>query len=174
MPLAVTHILLTIILVDLYRDYIAKHKKYFTTWTLFVAGVAGILPDIDIPIRFIISKFGFAIPELFHHGGFTHTPFFGLMFLVPGFILWHMKKHKLAVIFFVITFGVLFHTVLDYTLGGGDEEGLMLLYPLSEERIKLGALLGDEFFTSVAAIDAIILLAWLFHEERKHKIKDYI
>ena len=174
MPLAVTHILLTIILVDLYRDYISKNKKLFTMWTLFVAGVAGILPDIDIPIRYILSNVGVAIPELFHHGGFTHTPFFGLMFLIPAAILWQMKKHKLAIVFVVLTFGILFHTVLDYTLGGGDPEGLMLLYPFSEERIKFGALLGDEFFTSVAAIDAIILLAWLFHEERKHKIKDFI
>lgn len=174
MPLAVTHVLLTVILVDLYRDYVTKHKKLFTLWTLFVAGVAGLLPDIDIPIKFILSNLGLAVPELFQHGGFTHTPFFGLMFLVPALILWSMKKNKLAIMFVVVTFGVLFHTVLDYTLGGGDESGLMLLYPFSEERIKMGVLLGDEFFASVTAIDAIILLGWLFHEERKHKIRDFI
>lgn len=174
MPLAVTHVLLTTILVDLYRDYVTKHKRLFTLWTLFVAGVAGLLPDIDIPVRFVLSNLGVAVPDILHHGGLTHTPFFGLMFLIPALVLWSMKKHKLSVMFFVVTFGVLFHTVLDYAIGGGDEAGLMLLYPLSEDRIRMGVLLGDEFFASVTAMDALILLAWLFHEERKHKIRDFI
>jgi len=38
MPFAVTHVLSAIIFVDLFRDYIAKHKKYFTLHTVFIAG----------------------------------------------------------------------------------------------------------------------------------------
>ena len=174
MPLAVTHVLLTIIAVDLYRDYITKHKKYFTIFTLFIAGIGGILPDIDIPINSMLLLLGAESPELFHHGGLTHTPFFGIIFLVPGLVLWAVKKHKVAVIFFVLTFGIFMHSILDYTIGGGDPNGLMLLYPLSEERIKLGVLLGGEALFSTAALDAVILLLWLFHEERKHKIRDFI
>lgn len=174
MPLAVTHILLTIIAVDIYRDYITKHKKYFTLLTLFVAGVAGILPDIDIPINSLMTLLGMEVPELLHHGGITHTPFFGLMFLVPAFLLWKFNKHKLAVIFFVLAFGPIFHSVLDYTIGGGDANGLMLFYPFSEDRIKLGVLLGNEALFSTAGLDAVILMLWLLHEERKHKIRDFI
>ena len=55
MPLAVTHVLLTIIMVDLYRDYITKHKGYFTLHTVFIAGFAGLLPDIDIPLNWILN-----------------------------------------------------------------------------------------------------------------------
>ncbi len=174
MPLAVTHVLLTIIVVDLYRDYIKRHKKYFTLATLFVAGVAGLLPDADIPLRAMLTLMNMPVPDLLQHGGLTHTPFFGLMFLLPAALLWAAKKRKWSVIFIVITFGVLFHTFLDYTIGGGDEKGLMLLYPLSTERVPLVGLLLNESVFSVAALDAVILLLWLFHEERKHKIRDFI
>ncbi len=51
MPFAVTHVLLTIILVGLYRDYVTKHQKYFTLHTVFIAGFSGLLPDIDIPLN---------------------------------------------------------------------------------------------------------------------------
>ena len=82
MPLAVTHVILTIILVDLYRDYFAKHKKYFTIHTLFIAGFAGLLPDIDIPLNWLLSIFGISIL----HRTITHTPLFAVIFLVPAFI----------------------------------------------------------------------------------------
>lgn len=49
MPLAVTHVLLTIIAVDLFRDYFLKNKRYFTIHTVFIAGIAGLLPDMDLP-----------------------------------------------------------------------------------------------------------------------------
>ena len=40
MPLSVTHVILTIIVVDLFRDYIMKnHQRYITLHTLLIAGV---------------------------------------------------------------------------------------------------------------------------------------
>jgi len=133
MPFAVTHILSTIILVDLFRDYIAKHKKYFTLHTIFIAGLAGLLPDIDIPLNWFLNFFGLGI----QHGTITHTPLFALIFLIPGYILWRQKKHKEATYFFVICFGILFHIFLDYLLVGGQPDGIMFLYPFSD--IKFGS-----------------------------------
>lgn len=173
MPLAVTHVILTIIAVDLYRDYITKHKKYFTLMTILVAGIAGLLPDIDIPLSFAMSIVGVETGELLHHGGITHTPFFGLLFLIPFAIFWKMRKHKLAIIFAVIAFGIAFHSFLDLFIGGGHPEGVMALYPLSEQRFDVFLLLVQGF-PAIPALDAIILLAWLVHEERRHKIKDFI
>ena len=49
MPFAVTHVLFAIIAVDLYRDYVARHKKYFTLHIVFIAGFAGLLLDMDLP-----------------------------------------------------------------------------------------------------------------------------
>ena len=112
MPLAVTHILTSIISVDLYRDYVTKHKKYFTLHTIFLAGLFGLLPDIDIPLRIIADFFNFSVPFLLQHGGITHTPFFAFLFLIPGVILWKKKKHKIAVYFYVAAFVIMLHISL--------------------------------------------------------------
>ncbi|MBI2102088.1 metal-dependent hydrolase [Candidatus Woesearchaeota archaeon] len=170
MPLAVTHVLLTIIVVDLYRDYVAKHKKYFTLHTVFIAGFAGLLPDIDIPLNWLLNFFGLSIA----HGTITHTPLFGLIFLIPGFILWHHKKHRAGMYFFVACFGVLFHLFLDYFLGGGYYEGVMIFYPFLDTTFKLHLLNKLSIPNIPAAVDSIILLLWLWHEEIKHKISDFI
>lgn len=166
MPLAVTHVLLTIILVDLFRDYIMKqHKKYLTLHTLVIAGIAGLLPDIDIPINWLTASWI----------GITHTAFFGLIFLIPAFILFNKKKYKIATYFFVITFGILFHLFLDYILIGGYwEGGIMWLWPFSANSFKIHFLERLGFDNLPAAIDAVILLTWIWHEEVKHKIKDFI
>jgi len=169
MPFAVTHVLLAIILVDLYRDYITKYKKYFTLHTIFIAGVAGLLPDIDIPLNWLLNFFGLNIV----HGTITHTPLFGLIFLIPAFILWHQKKHKTAMYFFVVCFGIFLHISLDYLFMGDYGTGIMFFYPFSITTYGLNLLqnVSPNFF---AGIDAIILLAWLWHEEIKHKISDFI
>mgnify|MGYP001394245677 CR=1 FL=1 len=174
MPLAVTHVLLTIILVDLYRDYVMKnHKKLLSMHTLLIAGIAGLLPDIDIMINGFLTIFNMGT-ALLQHGGITHTPLFGLIFLIPGFILWKQNKHKLATICFVITFGILFHIFLDFILGGGAHTGIMLFWPISTATFKLHILRQLGMANLPMAIDAIILLVWLWHEEAKHKIKDFI
>ena len=168
MPFAVTHVLTSIILVDLYRDYFAKHKKYFTLHTIFIAGFAGLLPDIDIPLNWLLNLIGANLV----HRTFTHTPLFALIFLIPGVILWHKKKHKIAMYFFVASFAVSLHIFLDYFFST-DNGGIMFFYPLSTASYALDLLKGTSP-TFFAGIDAIILLLWLWHEEIKHKISDYI
>lgn len=170
MPLSVTHVLLTIIVLDIYRDYVVKHKKYFTLSTIFIGGLAGLFPDSDIVINFFLSKMSI-VSSLFQHGGITHTPIIGLIFLIPFLILWMSKKRKLAVIFLVISFGILFHILLDYLIGGGDINGVMLFYPFSTNRYKIFMFDNQ---TVQAGLDALILLVWLYHEEKKHKILDFI
>ena len=165
MPFAVTHVLTSIILVDLYRDYFAKHKKYFTLHTIFIAGFAGLLPDIDIPLNWILNFFGLEIA----HRTITHTPFFALIFLIPGLYLWHQKKHKLAMYFNVICLGILLHIILDLIFGAD----LLIFYPFSNVTYGLNLLQNINFYF-FAGIDAIILLLWLWHEEIKHKISDFI
>ncbi|MBI4176739.1 MAG: metal-dependent hydrolase [Candidatus Aenigmarchaeota archaeon] len=175
MPYAVTHILLTIIAVDLYRDYVAKHRKYFTLHTVLVAGIAGLLPDIDIPANWLLGKlFPGAVPAFLAHGGITHTPFFGLVFLIPALALWERKKHKDAAYFFAASFGIFLHIFLDYVLGGGAHEGIMFFWPLSTAGFKIHLLNGLGLNDVPQGLDALILLAWLWHEEIKHKIKDFI
>ena len=130
MPLAVTHVLATIILLDIYRDYFAKKKHNFTLHTIMIAGIGGLMPDIDIPINWMLGFFGIS-SELMQHGGITHTPFFAALFIIPGALLWRFRKKKLAMYFYVLAYGVLLHITLDYVLGGGAYEGIMWLFPFS-------------------------------------------
>ena len=169
MPFAVTHVLSAIILVDLFRDYIAKHKEYFTLHTVFIAGLGGLLPDIDIPLNWFLNLFGAGIV----HQSVTHTPLFALIFLIPGLILWRNNKHKPAMYFFVIGFGIFLHISFDYMFIGDYGAGIMFFYPFSNTTYGLGLLqnVTTNFF---AGIDAVILLLWLWHEEVKHKISDFI
>jgi len=136
-----------------------------------IAGVAGLLPDIDVPLNWILGLFGKSVGLLLH-GGITHTAFFGLIFLIPGFVFWKRGKEKIGIYFFVICFGVLFHVFLDYLIGGGAYEGVMWLWPLSSQVFKIHLLSGPANLS--AGIDAVILLVWLWHEEIKHKISDFI
>ena len=173
MPFAVTHVLSSIILVDLYRDYIAKHKKYFTLHTIFIAGFAGLLPDIDILLNWILGVFG---AELVHRT-FTHTPLFGLIFLIPAFAYLYFKKHKIAMYFFVTTFGIFVHLLLDFLIAPDYSGGIVLFYPFSKIAFDIGILGGLSTLETMqlfAAVDAIILMLWLWHEEIRHKISDYI
>ena len=173
MPFVVTHVLTSIISVDLYRDYVAKHKRYFTLHTIFIAGLAGLLPDIDIPLGAFLNLFGVELG----HRTFTHTPFFALLFLIPAFFLWHHKKHRHAMYFFVTTLGIMIHLFLDYLLAPDLAGGVLLFYPFSYADFSIG-ILGDKTNLAsmklFAAIDAMILMLWLWHEEIKHKISDFI
>ena len=173
MPLAVTHVLTTIILVDLFRDYIFKHKKMFTLHTIFIAGIGGLLPDIDVPINWALGAFGISL-DFMQHGGLTHTPFFAILLAIPGLYLWRQKKHRYALYFLVLAFGVMLHISLDYVIGGGMYEGVMWLFPVSTQAWKIHLLAYFDEVNIPAGIDAIILLAWLWHEEYRHKISDFI
>lgn len=174
MPLAVTHVILTIIAVDIWRDYFSKHKRYVTMYTLFIAGVGGLLPDLDVPFNMAANWMGITLPKLLHHGGITHTPLFALLFFIPGYFLWKKRKHRMAMYFYVVSFGILFHIFLDWFLGGGSYEGIMWLFPFSLQGFKLHLLLLVGGGNVPSALDAIILLFWLWHEEVKHKITDFI
>ena len=172
MPLAVTHVILTIIVVDIYRDYFLKNKEHFTLHTVMIAGIAGLLPDIDIPLSKLLAMFNY-FPGWLQHGGITHTIFFGIIFLIPALYFWKKQNKTIATYFFAITFGILFHIFLDFFLGGGRWEGIMFFWPILDQSYKLHLLhdFGRDIFLS---LDAVILLLWLYHEEVKHKISDFI
>lgn len=174
MPLAVTHVLLTIIVVDLYRDYVTNHKKYFSMHTLFIAGIFSLMPDIDIPLNFLFTMLGFQPPLLLTHRGITHTLLFALIFLIPAIYFWIKDKHKTSTYFFVASFAIMFHLFLDILFGGGTYGGLLLFYPLSMQPFGINIIPPQKLIDVFAAIDAIILLIWLWHEEVKHKISDFI
>ncbi len=174
MPLAVTHVLTAGILVGLYRDFVTKHKRYFTLHTVFIGALFGLMPDIDIPLRMIAKLLGFNVPWLLQHGGITHTPLFALLILIPGLVIWYRGKHRLGVYFFVAAFGIFIHLLLDFLIGGGAAEGIMWFFPISMEGWKIHLIKYFNMQDLPAALDAVLLLGWLWYIEVKHKLSDFI
>jgi len=175
MAYAVTHVIVAIVLIDLYRDYVAKKK--FPMWFVLLGGIAGLLPDIDFPLQQIAGEFiGEAVTL---HRIWTHSLVCVISFLAIA-LFFHLQKHKkiqigkrkvsyehIALFFMVIAFGWITHLALDCSFAGdynltwfpGYSFGFCP-HPFSND-----TLLG---------LDAIILLLWLIHEEWAKKIKDFI
>jgi membrane-bound metal-dependent hydrolase YbcI (DUF457 family) len=179
MPQVVFHILLPLVLMALFKDwYDAKHKKKFSLHYVLIAGIAGLLPDIDIIAFWFMHFLGFTIGEV--HRTFTHNIFFPLVFFISYFlfkgnIVLDIRKHKidLGIVFLMIAFGFLIHIILDGVFHGE----IMPLYPFSLVSVGFN-LVGylpsplDEMF--LPSLDAILLFIWLIYLEFKHKVSDYI
>ncbi len=178
MPNAVTHVLIVIIVLSLFRDYFIKNKKTFPLHYVLIGGIAGLLPDLDVAIYYILSFFGFTLKEV--HRTFSHNLLVVVIFITLGFFMYGFKNHelskhhlKLRNLFFVVALGVFVHLILDATLSGV----IMPFYPFSEFSIGLN-LVGyfpqawqDSFMPS---LDALLLVLWLIYLELKHRLSDFI
>jgi len=162
MPFAVTHILLPIILVDFVRDHIFKKKFILPDRYILFAGLAGLLPDIDM----LYPLFG--MPNL--HGTITHSIFFPITFFILFLISYFLKKKSTYKIFLLLFIGFSIHILLDSTFS----DSVTLFFPLDFNRYGL-KIIGSlsELYNIYAAMDAILLFVWLIHEELEHKISDY-
>jgi len=171
MPYAVTHVLSTIIVADIIRDYLVKKK--FSLYYVLIAGIAGLISDIDVLIYWIINLFTY-VPDI--HRTFTHTVFLPLFFFILAFIV--SKKAKifklnLKLVFLMISLGLFMHLLLDSIISGY----IMPLYPLFYTQIGLNLVQYLPIFIQdslMPALDAVLLILWLLHEEIKHKISDFI
>ena len=163
MALAVTHLLVAIVILDFFRHYVFGLKK-FPRYLVVIGGIAGLAPDLDIPLGWIVHQItGKAVN---YHGQFTHSLFFVVLFLMIGVVRQYQKDKTGAAIFYVIAAGWFIHLPLDCIFHGGNN----FLWPIS-------AMLSfcPAWFTDLQAmsIDAILLVIWLVHEEVHKKIKDY-
>ena len=184
MPFAVTHILVPLILTALIRDFYIrkKGKKKFSLHYVLIAGIAGILPDIDLAALWILHFFGFAYEQI--HKTFLHSLFIPIVFLILFLALknanvkariCNIGKHnlKLSVIFLMILIGSLIHITLDSLFG----EPINLLYPFTNLQIgiNLVSYLPLELQgLAMPSLDAALLIIWLIYLELKHKISDFI
>lgn len=162
MPYAVTHILVSIILIDIYRDYVAK-KKFPRKYVLF-GGIAGLLPDMDIPIGWAYNLiFGTHID---FHGTITHFYIIALAFGILALVF--RGKGKWGLIFALLSVGWFLHVSMDCVF-----TDRFALWPLP---IACPGLVPVEtlVYNLYPAMDAVLLVGWLIREERKGRIKDYI
>jgi len=178
MPYAATHILIVIVLLELFRDYFVKNKKAFPLHYILIGGLAGLLPDLDIAVFYVLSFFGFTMQEV--HRTFSHTLFFPLLFVLLALPFWKFKSKelgehhlKLRNIFLVIAFGIFMHLALDYLVVGM----IIPFYPFSTyslglNLVSLAPLSWRE--TILGSLDALVLVLWLAHLEIKHKISNFL
>jgi hypothetical protein len=174
MPHAVAHVLIVMILLELYREYCSK--KSFPLRYVLIGGLAGLLPDLDVAIFYALSFFGFGYFEV--HRVFLHTLLIPLILMVLAVFSWNFKSKilgkqnlKLRNIFLVIAFGVTMHILLDSILAS-----IVPLYPLSSYTIGLNLINFVPLVwrdTILPSIDAVLLVLWLIYLEAKHKISSF-
>ncbi len=163
MPLAVTHILVPMILVDTFRDHVLKVKKRFLpNKYILLAGLAGLFPDIDIPVSIIL--FG----DASIHRTFGHSIWVPLIFFIGFIYSYFFREQKWWKFFLMCFIGVSIHIMLDMSLSGY----VSLFYPFSDKFYGFNLLPTNEASLIYSAMDAILLFGWLVHEELHHHLSD--
>ena len=121
MPYVVTHFLVPAIIISILREFYLK-KRGFPLHYVLIAGLGGVLMDLDYLLFYVFSFLGMNFPS---HRIFFHNLSFILIFLIIGFSFMKVKfnllgKHKLklSTIFFIISFACLIHLFLDWALMG--------------------------------------------------------
>jgi membrane-bound metal-dependent hydrolase YbcI (DUF457 family) len=162
---AVAHMLIPMIVVDLIRDHVLKVKKhYLSNKYVLVAGVAGLLPDIDIVISILFFH------DLSIHRTFTHSIWVPIGLLIATLIFYKMKKMSYFKFTLMALVGVSFHIFLDYVFTGW----ISLFIPLNSTLYGLNILPVSQAYLLYSSIDAVLLFFWLIHEELTHKLSDFI
>ena len=174
MPYAVAHVILTIVAADIYRDYIAKKK--FPMIYVLIAGISGLMPDLDIPAGWVFN-FIFGANYNFHRI-YTHSLLYAIVFFLISIIFlfarkeqykifkWDVHKGAIAIFFLAMAFGWFMHIGLDCMLAADGYLNLIPSIPLK--------FCPHPFSNEVlAGFDAVILILWLIHEQYRHDIKDY-
>ncbi|MBU0471975.1 MAG: metal-dependent hydrolase [Nanoarchaeota archaeon] len=169
MPFAVTHVLTAIIVIEFLREYLLKDKKNFPHYFIIIGGIASLLPDIDIILYYILYAF-FKIPQEAIHRMLTHSLIWPAFFLIGAYYAYIKKNKKQLNLLIVITIGITLHIILDMITGY-----VVPLAPFSQQMFGLNLLPDSQIGRSITlGIDAIILIAWLIHEEVKHQISKFV
>lgn len=180
MPQAVTHLLVPLVIGSWIKDWYEsrRKKKRFSLHYVLIAGIGGILPDIDIAIFWILHWFGFTLEKV--HRTFTHTIFLPLLLFALYFIFRNIKirelgRHKLkvSIMFLMLAFGSSIHLMLDAILSGQ----IVLFYPFLNYTTGLdliGKLPYPLINLASPCLDGALLVLWIIYLEWKHKVSDFI
>lgn len=164
MPYAVTHMLVPMILLDMIRDKILKlRKKDLPNKYILIAGIFGILPDIDVPLSLL------ALGDLSVHRTFTHTVWVPLFFFVGFSLFYILKNQKWFKIFLMCFVGVSTHIFLDVLLAGSAS----LFYPLSGTIYGLNVFPINKMYLLYASMDALLLFFWFARMGLRKRISDF-
>lgn len=189
MVLAAMHILVPIIFLEILRDRFKKIGKFFSRRHIFVVGLAGILPDLDLIMYRMSEILGTSFPEsevghrIILHNIWIPLAFLGF-FALFYYVIPRIRKMKKAPLLKSRSFGKLFlvlfigfsiHLILDGVLTGY----VMPFYPISDYMVDLNIIGMIEVYTSIPSLsilvsaEALLLLFWLWHQEMRGNIRDY-
>jgi len=190
MVLAATHILVPIILFETLRDRFKRVARLFSPKHTFLVGVAGLMPDMDVPLFTTLNAIGRTVQSPISHRIFFHNVWIPLGFLAFAAFFAYVwpslrgrkdRKYKqgkslaFAKVFLLLAVGWMLHLTLDAVLTGE----VMPFYPVSDYLVNwnlvgtVSAVTKIPDLTIAVSMDALLLLFWLWHEEFTHKIKDY-
>ncbi|MBI2045146.1 metal-dependent hydrolase [Candidatus Pacearchaeota archaeon] len=172
MPHAITHILVPLLLVSVFRDFYIKKrsKKDFSLHYVLIAGLAGITPDIDIIIRQL--------------QGYTHILLIPIIFLFLFFIfrkadikakICNIGRHKLklSLIFLMFSIGTFIHIFLDSMIWAPSQIfSPFFSFEFGLNIVKNLSLVNQD--NLMAILDGSFFIIWLAYLELKHKISDFI
>lgn len=144
MVYAALHVLLIVLLLEIYSRYV----RYVPNYLIIIAGISCLFPDIDI----IINQWFGVNNVWFLHGHVMHSIWFPIVFFLITFLLYLFKKRRLAIIALVFSIGAFTHLLLD-CFGGGPR----FLYPFS--MVKLCPTIIP--WTRFQELDAIWICVWL-------------
>ena len=99
-------------------------KKFLPNRYVLLAGIAGLLPDIDLLFTSYL------------HRTITHSIWFPLIFLFGFLLSYTLQKEKLYKIFLMLFVGFSLHILMDATLLGS----VTPLFPLDSTEIGLNIL----------------------------------
>ena len=150
MPFVVTHMLVPMILVDVFRDKILKIKKSkLPNRYILIAGLAGLFPDIDL----LFGKF-------IAHRTITHSIWLPLAFLFFSSIFYLIKKYGWSKISLMIFIGTGTHIIFDLVTAGS----IPLFYPVSNTLFGVNLIPPGSTVFVYSAMDAVLLWIWFFRK----------
>lgn len=180
MPTVFTHLLVPIFIVALLRDFILKKhdRKKFPLHYVLIAGIGGVLPDIDVLVFVFLGFFGYTLEQV--HRKISHSITAVGFFVFLSIVTIPLKnyfvgKHKLKWhwIFLALAFGILTHGLLDGFIQGD----IHPLAPFSNQEFGLNLvnyLPAHIQGFAIPLFEGILLMLWIIYLEWKHKISDFI
>lgn len=173
MSYTTTHVLVTIIALELFRDYYLKNNKKFPRYYILVGALASVFPDLEY--LFLLS---------FKERYFLHSIFVPLTFFILGLLAYiinlrykefskrHMNISFISFIFFIFAFGSLTHLILDFIF----VDTIRVFYPFSNYEIGLELVSKFPSYLReliLPTLDAFLLFFWILWLQFKLKIYDY-
>ncbi|MEK6816858.1 MAG: metal-dependent hydrolase [Nanoarchaeota archaeon] len=168
MPNAATHVIVAMVVAGIIRDFIIK--KRFSSAYILIAGIAGLMPDLDIVLYWFLNLIA-TVPVISVHRWLSHSLLVPLTFLAIALVYSKLKKKKAMLVFLMIALGTMVHIILDYLLAGY----IRPFYPISAAQHGLNLIPNTELGGTIAlGLDAILLCLWLMWEYWQRNIKEYI